>query len=167
MKAEAVKSKAKKPLAAKETRPKASPKPVVQEHAAAHKVAPSVRKPKSRELKKLQDRIKAKKRHWFRGRFGKKSIRRLSIEKWQKWRRPRGTDISRNKEDGLVVESGYRTANETRFVHPSGFREQRVFSVSDFPKETNVAIRIGRTVGKKKRGVIAQRARELGFKILN
>ena len=57
---------------------------------------------KSKEIKKLSALVRAKKRHMFRGRFGKRSVRKVSREKWQKWRKLRGIDIVFKKEYGLV-----------------------------------------------------------------
>lgn len=54
-------------------------------------------------------------------------------------------------------------------MHPSGYREVRVFSIKDLegldPAES--AVRIGAAVGNKKRREIQEQALSAGLKILN
>jgi len=64
---------------------------------------------------------------------------------------------------------GYRSPRKVRGLHPSGYSEILVCSVSDLDKvdpEIN-AIRIGGTVGKRKRMEILVLAHEKGVRILN
>ncbi|MDO8624679.1 MAG: eL32 family ribosomal protein [Candidatus Diapherotrites archaeon] len=117
--------------------------------------------------KKLRNRILQKKRAMFRGRFGARSVRRVSLEKWQKWRKTRGVDILREDADGLIVKMGYRTPNIIRGLHPSGLKEVRVWSVAQLPMGTDIAVRIAATVGHAKRKLLRIKARELGIRVLN
>jgi len=75
--------------------------------------------------------------------------------KWKGWPKP--------------VEVGYRKPAAVRGLHPSGFVEVLVHRPEDLagldPKVH--AIRIGRTVGLRKRLEIVKKARELGFYVLN
>ena len=68
-----------------------------------------------------------------------------------------------------VVDIGFRGPTEVRGLHPSGFEEVLVYNVDGLegidPKVQ--AVRIGGTVGTKKRIVIQERADELGIRVLN
>lgn len=104
----------------------------------------------------------------FRGHFGKRSIRRKSKEKWNKWRFPRGIDMNHDQSEGFMPRVGYRTKKEIRGYHPSGYKEMRVKSIKELeaiPKE--VAVRISSGIGKKKKLMIVDKAIELGLKVLN
>ena len=107
----------------------------------------------------------------FRGRFGSRSIRKVSNKKWQKWRLPRGLDIYFKKEDGLVPGTGYRTPMKIRFVHPSGYKEKLVRNEKEIADletvKASVAARISGTVGKKKKREMLKRADSLKIKVLN
>ena len=90
----------------------------------------------------------------------------------ESWRRPKG--IHSKMKRGLkrrppVVDIGFRGPAEVRGLHPSGFEEVMVYNVEGLegvdPKSQ--AIRIGGTVGTKKRIVIQERADELGIRVLN
>jgi len=90
----------------------------------------------------------------------------------EKWRRPKGIHSKmKRKLDRRppVVVIGYRGPASVRGLHPSGFEEVHVFNVNDLdgldPKKQ--AVRIGGTVGTKKRIMIEDRAEELGIRVLN
>ena len=90
----------------------------------------------------------------------------------ESWRRPKGihSKMKRNlKRRPPVVDIGFRGPAEVRGLHPSGFEEVMVYNVEGLegvdPKSQ--AIRIGGTVGTKKRIVIQERADELGIRVLN
>lgn len=90
----------------------------------------------------------------------------------ENWRKPKG--IHSKMKRGLkrrppMVEVGYRGPAEVRGLHPSGFEEVLVYNVEGLenidPKKQ--AVRIGGTVGTKKRVAIEDRADELGIRVLN
>jgi len=68
-----------------------------------------------------------------------------------------------------MVDIGFRGPVEVRGLHPSGFEEVLVYNVDGLenidPKKQ--AVRIGGTVGMKKRTAIEDRADELGIRVLN
>ena len=88
------------------------------------------------------------------------------------WRRPKGihSKMKRNlKRRPPVVDIGFRGPVSVRNLHPSGFQEVLVHNVGGLedidPKVQ--AVRIGGTVGTKKRIAIEDRAAELGIRVLN
>ena len=90
----------------------------------------------------------------------------------ESWRRPKGihSKMRRNlKRRPPVVDIGFRGPAEVRGLHPSGFEEVMVYNIDGLegidPKKQ--AVRIGGTVGTKKRIVIQERADELGIRVLN
>lgn len=97
---------------------------------------------------------------------------------WQKkqladvWRTPRG--IHNSQREGYVYRPtqprvGFRTAVEARDLHPSGFREVLVHTADELGSvdAKTHAVRIGRTVGRRKRAVILASAKERGLRVLN
>jgi len=90
----------------------------------------------------------------------------------EKWRKPKGihSKMKRKlKRRPPMVLIGYRGPVVARNLHPSGFEEKLVFTVGDLdgvdPKKQ--AVRIGGTVGTRKRITIEDRAEELGIRVLN
>jgi large subunit ribosomal protein L32e len=115
---------------------------------------------------KLRRRVKASKPSFNRP----ESWRYVRLK--ESWRRPRGLDHKmRRKKKGwpATVSTGYRGPKIARDLHPSGYREALVFTVEDLgevdPKTH--AIRIGHTVGGRKRVRIITEARRREFLILN
>jgi large subunit ribosomal protein L32e len=90
----------------------------------------------------------------------------------ESWRRPRGLDNKiRRKIKGWPPgpSTGYKGPKVARFLHPSGYVEVLVYNadaVATVDANTQ-AIRIGHTVGKRKRAEIIAKAKELNVKILN
>ncbi len=88
------------------------------------------------------------------------------------WRRPRGihSRMRRGKAHRRPrAKIGYRTPRQVRGMHPSGFREVLVHTpdeVDDVDPATE-AIRIGGTVGGRKRAQIIEKADELDIRVLN
>lgn len=127
-------------------------------------------KEKSKDAKQAQEELKQKKKlPTFRGRFGKKNIRKKSKAKWDKWRKPRGIDLDKGLENGYRPKIGYKNKTQIRGIHPSGFIEVRVENINqlkniDSKKE---AIKIGSTVGKRKRNEIIKQANEKKIWVLN
>ena len=88
------------------------------------------------------------------------------------WRKPDGisSKLRKNlKYRPMMVRIGFRGPKETRYLHPSGFREVVVNNINDLNKidSKTQAARIGSTVGTKKRIDIEKKAEELDIRILN
>jgi len=127
-------------------------------------------KKKSKEAVDVQKTLKGKKKlPTFRGRFGKKNIRRKSNKKWQKWRKPRSIDLDRGLQHGFRPKIGHRNKASLRDIHPSGYKEVMVNNITDVEKinAKTEAIRISATVGKRKRNDIISKANEKGIWVLN
>ncbi|MEM2214121.1 MAG: 50S ribosomal protein L32e [Candidatus Nezhaarchaeales archaeon] len=96
-------------------------------------------------------------------------LRRVDEERW---RRPRGIDnkikLSR-KGYPPIVRIGYRNPKLVRGLHPSGLIEILVYRPQDLdnldPKIH--CVRIAHTVGRRKRLQIIDKAKSMGFRILN
>lgn len=120
------------------------------------------------EVKRLREKIKKKSRMKFRGRFGNQGIRKKSNKKWQKWRYPRGIDVTFKRENHPIPMIGRGTVGEIIGVHPSGYREKLIHNPFELHGvEKNIACRIASTVGRKKRLEIVKKAEELQVKVLN
>jgi len=110
---------------------------------------------------------KKKKPHWHRQLSHHfKRIGKLG------WRRPRGKDSKQKRKiasRGHRVEIGYRQDKRIRGLHPSGFREALVYNVHMLAGLDNktTAVRIGSSVGKRKRTDIVKKAGEMKLKMLN
>lgn len=90
----------------------------------------------------------------------------------ENWRKPKGKDNKmRKQKSGMpaIVKVGYRGPRAARGLHPSGYTDNIVHNTAELarldPKKD--AARIGRTVGKKKRIEIINKAVELDIKVLN
>ena len=88
------------------------------------------------------------------------------------WRRPDGITSKMRinlKYRPNKVRIGYRGPKDVRGLHPSGFEEISVYNTKDLndidPKTQ--AVRIGSTVGTKKRNDIEKKAEEMDIRILN
>jgi len=89
------------------------------------------------------------------------------------WRKPKGIDNHQRKQKyrgrpGLV-KVGYGGPKESRGLHPSGYTDNLVYRVEDLenldPKTDGV--RLGHSVGTRKRKEIIGKAIEQKFKIFN
>jgi large subunit ribosomal protein L32e len=107
------------------------------------------------------DRIAFLRQEWFR-------FPRLG----EKWRKPRGMHSKMRRHVQYrpnVVSIGYRGPAKVRGLHPSGFEEVMVWNPDQLanvdPKVQ--AVRVGGSVGFKKRQAIEQKADELGIRVLN
>lgn len=90
----------------------------------------------------------------------------------ENWRRPRGLDNKMKKKvKGWPASAGscYRGPKISRGLHPSSFKEVRVFNVDDLNKVNSdiEAVKIAHTVGARKRIEIVNRAKEMKIRILN
>ncbi|TYL35890.1 50S ribosomal protein L32e [Natronococcus pandeyae] len=90
----------------------------------------------------------------------------------ESWRRPRG-QLSKQrrgvKGKGPKVQAGFRTPESVRGKHPSGFEEVRVENVDDLEgvDGDREAVRIGSSVGARKRERIEEVAEDQGVRVLN
>ncbi|MDI6702380.1 50S ribosomal protein L32e [Methanothermobacter wolfeii] len=90
----------------------------------------------------------------------------------EKWRRPRGrTSKMRRYEKGkpAMPAIGYRKPRAGRGLHPSGYEDVLVSSLSELEalEPEKQAARIASTVGARKKTLMLEKARELGIKVLN
>jgi len=141
-----------------------------EEEEAEEKVYVAKPKPKLDEIKRRAFEIRKKKKEkepefrrqeWFRYKRIKKC-----------WRKPRGlhSKTRRNlKYRPPLVRIGFRGPREARGLHPSGFEEVLVHTPRELDEVNPAyqAVRIGATVGTRKRLEIKTKAEELGIRILN
>ncbi len=88
------------------------------------------------------------------------------------WRAPMGLHSKQRKDylaKGEHPEAGFGSPKAVRGFHPSGYREERVFTVAELENidPATTAVRIGASVGFAKRNAIQAKAAELGIKVLN
>jgi large subunit ribosomal protein L32e len=90
----------------------------------------------------------------------------------ENWRKPKGKDNKMRKQKAGhpdLVKIGYRGPKVARGLHPSGYNDIIVHNVNELagldPKKD--AIRLGRTVGMRKRKDIVEEATKMGLKMLN
>jgi large subunit ribosomal protein L32e len=88
------------------------------------------------------------------------------------WRRPRGLHNKQRRQKkakGAHPTPGYGSPVLVRGMHPSGFLEVRVFTPDELTgiDPACYAIRIGATVGGRKRAIILEKANSAGLKVLN
>ncbi|VUT23514.1 MAG: 50S ribosomal protein L32e [Candidatus Methanolliviera sp. GoM_oil] len=101
-------------------------------------------------------------------RYGSKYKKRVK----EAWRRPRGRQNKQRRgkvSKPAAVKVGYGSPALVRGLHPSGREDTLVRNIKELEKvdpEKQVA-RIARTVGRKKRLEIEERAEEIGIKIIN
>ncbi|MFB5645278.1 MAG: 50S ribosomal protein L32e [Nitrosopumilaceae archaeon] len=89
------------------------------------------------------------------------------------WRKPKGVDNHQRKQKSRgrpgIVKIGYGGPNSAKSLHPSGFTDNLVYNVNDLEKlnPKTDGIRIGHSVGAKKRREIMTNALEKKFKVFN
>jgi large subunit ribosomal protein L32e len=89
-----------------------------------------------------------------------------------RWRKPRGTHNKKRmkfKFMGASPRVGYRNPQETRHLHPAGAREVLINSLAELAslKEKGVVLRLGSSVGARKRKLMAEKAKSMNLKIIN
>lgn len=126
------------------------------------------KQPKSDEAKKNIEAISEKWKPTFRGRFGKRWLRKPSKAKWNRWRAPRGIDMHCRQEDGMLPQPGYRTPVKIRHMHPSGYMEILVGNLAEIKAAgKDKAVRIAGKIGRKKKRMMLEEAQKLGLRIVN
>ena len=89
------------------------------------------------------------------------------------WRKPKGVDNHQRKQKSRgrpgLVKVGYGGPKHVRGLHPSGYTDNLVYNVKDLEKlnPKTDGVRIGHSVGTKKRTEIIVKAVENKFKIFN
>ncbi|MBP2624522.1 MAG: 50S ribosomal protein L32e [Nitrosopumilaceae archaeon] len=88
------------------------------------------------------------------------------------WRKPKGIDNHQRKQKKSVppiVKVGYRGPKKTRGLHPSGYTDNLIYNITNLDKLNPKldGIRIGHSVGTKKREQIVTQAIKMRFKIFN
>ncbi|MDI6896089.1 50S ribosomal protein L32e [Methanocella conradii] len=87
------------------------------------------------------------------------------------WRKPRGHHCKMRRQikaKGSIVKVGFGSPAAVRGLHASGYEEVLVYRPEDVHGlSKRQAIRIARTVGRKKQEEIEKVAKELNIKVLN
>jgi large subunit ribosomal protein L32e len=89
------------------------------------------------------------------------------------WRKPKGIDNHQRKQKFRgrpgIVKVGYGGPKIARGLHPSGYTDNLVYNVNDLEKldPKTDGVRIGHSVGTKKRKEIITKANESKFKVFN
>jgi large subunit ribosomal protein L32e len=89
-----------------------------------------------------------------------------------KWRKARGKTSKRRRYEArkpAMPSIGYGSPKETRGLHPSGYHDVLISNLKELEgldPETQAG-RISSTVGKRKKEIILEKAKELGIKVLN
>lgn len=114
----------------------------------------------------------------LRKKINKKRPSFRRVESWRykrvkdPWRKARGIDSKTRKKKKSGVRSpsvGYRGPKKVRGLHPSGYEEVRVTTLSDIKNLNNRkhALKISGKLGTKKRIVLVDYCQKRGFKVLN
>jgi len=87
----------------------------------------------------------------------------------EEWRKPRGSHSKQREKirPHNVVKIGFRGPAAVRGLHPCGLPEVLVFNSKQLEGIKNKVVRIGATVGTRKRIEIIKRAETLKLRILN
>jgi len=89
------------------------------------------------------------------------------------WRKPKGIDNHQRKQKSRgrpgLVKVGYGGPKIARGLHPSGYTDNLIYNINDLEKLNPKidGIRIGHSVGTKKRKAIVIKSIEKKFKIFN
>ncbi|ABK76974.1 ribosomal protein L32E [Cenarchaeum symbiosum A] len=89
------------------------------------------------------------------------------------WRKPKGVDNHQRKQKSRgrpgLVKVGYGGPRAARGLHPSGYTDNLVYNTADISvlDPATDGLRIGHSVGARKRKIIAAFAVEKKFKIFN
>ncbi|HET6516603.1 MAG TPA: 50S ribosomal protein L32e [Nitrosopumilaceae archaeon] len=89
------------------------------------------------------------------------------------WRKPKGVDNHQRKQKSRgrpgIVKIGYGGPKDAKGLHPSGFTDNLVYNVADLEKlnPKTDGVRIGHSVGTKKRKEIMLKAIEKKFRVFN
>jgi large subunit ribosomal protein L32e len=130
---------------------------------------PALKKPPAKKrggAKKMRVKKKEKKKFTVPNSTGKRRMKSVK----PRWRKQTGVDNKKKIRKAFMGKSprvGNKNAQEVRGVHPLGLRELLVYNTGELEGAENVLVRIASGVGKKKRGEIVSRAREMKLRVLN
>ncbi|HVP95371.1 MAG TPA: 50S ribosomal protein L32e [Methanoregulaceae archaeon] len=118
------------------------------------------------EKKRLIRARNAKRAKFRRDGYGKKP------QIADSWRKPRGLHNKQRRQKkakGALPAPGYGSPVAVRGMHPSGYFEVRICSPDELEgiDAAVSAVRIGSTVGGRKRAIIQEKAISAGLKVLN
>jgi large subunit ribosomal protein L32e len=90
----------------------------------------------------------------------------------EKWRKARGKTSKTRRYEGrkpAMPTIGYKSPKKTSGLHPSGYQDVLVSNLKELESvdPQTQAGRISSTIGKRKKEIMLQKAKELGIKILN
>ncbi len=123
--------------------------------------------PINKEKLELRQRVASKRPEFQRG----ESWRYKRLE--TTWRKPKGIDSHQRKQKSRgrmgIVKVGYGGPKIAKGLHPSGFTDNLVFNINDLEKldPKTDGVRLGHSVGTKKRKEIIIKAIEKKFKVFN
>jgi large subunit ribosomal protein L32e len=122
--------------------------------------------PEQKDALAKREEIASRRPHFKRGEWFR--FKRLGVS----WHKPRGIHNKMRRHYGYrppIVSIGYRGPKEVRGYHSSGFQEVMVHNPSQLEKvdAKTQAVRVGGSVGYKKKLAIEKRADELGIRVLN
>ena len=123
--------------------------------------------PINKEKLELRQRVASKRPEFQRG----ESWRYKRLE--TTWRKPKGVDSHQRKQKSRgrmgIVKVGYGGPKIAKGLHPSGFTDNLVFNINDLEKldPKTDGVRLGHSVGTKKRKEIIIKAIEKKFKVFN
>lgn len=95
----------------------------------------------------------------YRGKHGKRRVK-------ARWRKGKGVDNKkriRKASHGACPRVGYGNPAPLRHVHPKGLPEVLVCNLKDLESAKGMLARVSSSIGRKKRLLIQQRAKELGI----
>ena len=123
--------------------------------------------PINKEKLELRQRVASKRPEFQRG----ESWRYKRLE--TTWRKPKGIDSHQRKQKSRgrmgIVKVGYGGPRIAKGLHPSGYTDNLVFNINDLEKldPKTDGVRLGHSVGTKKRKEIIIKAIEKKFKVFN
>lgn len=112
---------------------------------------------------KLKNRMARQRKKFIRQQA--KRFKKLGME----WRRPTGkhSKLREGYNNEKAVTIGYRGPAAARGLHRSGLKEVLVHTLSQLDGLKNVVVRIGGTVGTRKKILITDKAQAMKLTVLN